>query len=394
VGSEKDYAARCPLDKHLRRQHQRPNGRYRLQLQADLGSVATFDDLPMFCSSDTKYCCLTNRQGCPLKNKGIFFIAALIFIVSLASWQSKTISLGYYWLCMKWSAAEWQEEGVWLPFYQVAIEAKKIEGIEKNASGLTFNKETGTLFSVINAPPQIIEITTQGDLLRRIELVGTKDPEGITHVNNNLFVISDERQHNMYWVEIDSATEAVDAADVPRLGLAIDVEKNLGYEGVSWDSVNQILFVVKEKAPLRVLTISGLPDLVEGNYSKRMDLNIKEWKPSTAPTLFMNDLSSLSYHEDTGNLLLLSDESALIVEYAPDRQPVSIMPMWRGWHGLTATIPQAEGLASGPDGTIFVLSEPNLFYRFERSIPARWIDHMETEGSDPFSSNKSTTILD
>ena len=75
-----------------------------------------------------------------MKNKGIFFIAALIFIVSLASWQSKTISLGYYWLCMKWSAAEWQEEGVWLPFYQVAIEAKKIEGIEKNASGLTFNK--------------------------------------------------------------------------------------------------------------------------------------------------------------------------------------------------------------------------------------------------------------
>lgn len=86
----------------------------------------------------------------------------------------------------------------------------------------------------------------------------------------------------------------------------------------------------------------------------------------------MRDLSSLTYHESTGNLLLLSDESALVAEYAPNREPVSVMPMWKGWHGLKATVPQAEGLAVGDDGTIYVLSEPNLFYRFERSPEAPW----------------------
>ena len=68
----------------------------------------------------------------------------------------------------------------------------------------------------------------------------------------------------------------------------------------------------------------------------------------------------------TGHLLLLSDESALVVEYAADGQPISMMPLWRGLHGLRRKVPQPEGLAVGPDGAIYVLSEPNLFYRFER----------------------------
>jgi len=43
-----------------------------------------------------------------------------------------------------------------------------------------------------------------------------------------------------------------------------------------------------------------------------------------------------------------------------------MMPLWRGFHGLQRKVPQPEGLAVGPNGAIYVLSEPNLFYRFER----------------------------
>ena len=80
----------------------------------------------------------------------------------------------------------------------------------------------------------------------------------------------------------------------------------------------------------------------------------------------MSDLSSLTLHEPTSHLLLLSDESALVVEYAADGRPISLMPLWRGFHGLQRKVPQPEGLAVGPDGAIYVVSEPNLFYRFER----------------------------
>ena len=130
------------------------------------------------------------------------------------------------------------------------------------------------------------------------------------------------------------------------------------------DGKDHRLFVVKEKLPLRVLVIRGLDVF---NASTGFNIDISEWKSSSAASLFMSDLSSLTLHEPTGHLLLLSDESALVVEYAPDGQPISVLPLWRGFNGLQRKVPQPEGLAVGPDGALYVLSEPNLFYRFERN---------------------------
>ncbi|WVM91121.1 SdiA-regulated domain-containing protein [Halopseudomonas pachastrellae] len=59
----------------------------------------------------------------------------------------------------------------------------------------------------------------------------------------------------------------------------------------------------------------------------------------------MRDLSSLSLHDETGHLLLLSDESNMLVEYDEDSHPRSLLGLWRGMHGLEHTVPQAEGLA-------------------------------------------------
>lgn len=126
--------------------------------------------------------------------------------------------------------------------------------------------------------------------------------------------------------------------------------------------------VVKEKLPLRVLVISGLHGLGE---TSGFNIDISEWKSSSAASLFMSDLSSLTLHEPTGHLLLLSDESALLVEYAADGRPIGLMPLWRGFHGLQRKVPQPEGVAVGPDDAIYVLSEPNLFYRFERASKRR-----------------------
>jgi uncharacterized protein YjiK len=61
------------------------------------------------------------------------------------------------------------------------------------------------------------------------------------------------------------------------------------------------------------------------------------------------------------------------VEYRYDGTPVSILPMWAGLHGLSAFVPQAEGVALGNDGALYVISEPNLFYRFERTDAPSWV---------------------
>ena len=287
---------------------------------------------------------------------------ALAGIGFLCIWYFKVLALGYYWLSTSLHAAQWEGASLWLPGYRVAVEGAPIAGLARNASGLTFNSDTGTLFTVINRPPQIAELTTDGRLLRIIELEGAKDPEGITYVQGDTYVISDEDSHSMYWVQIGPQTSRVSVTGRPSLGINIDSVHNSSFEGVSWDSAQDRLFVVKEKLPLRVLVIRGLDVF---NASTGFNIDISEWKSSSAASLFMSDLSSLTLHEPTGHLLLLSDESALVVEYAPDGQPIGMLPLWRGFNGLQRKVPQPEGLAVGPDNAIYVLSEPNLFYRFE-----------------------------
>ena len=292
-------------------------------------------------------------------------LAALL--IAAVAWF-KLPALGFYWVSTRWGGPH-EGPAVGLSGYRATIEGLPVQGLNRNASGLTFNPETSTLFTVINRPPQVAELSTDGRLRRLIELEGVRDPEGITHVDGDRYVISDEDSHSLYWVRIGPGLGRLSVAGAPSLRLSIDVVDNASFEGVSWGSVHNRLYVVKEKLPLRVLTISGLDVQRE---SPVFNLAISEWKSWAAASLFMSDLSSLTLHEATGNLLLLSDESALVVEYAADGEPVGILPLWRGFHGLKRKVPQPEGLAIGGDGALYVLSEPNLFYRFEPAARPVW----------------------
>lgn len=79
----------------------------------------------------------------------------------------------------------------------------------------------------------------------------------------------------------------------------------------------------------------------------------------------LRDLSSVTYHTETGHLLMLSDESRLIKEYDEDGNALGALALWKGFHGLKAHVPQAEGIAVGTDKSIYIMSEPNLFYVFK-----------------------------
>ncbi|MNR08668.1 hypothetical protein D3C85_1248360 [compost metagenome] len=68
-------------------------------------------------------------------------------------------------------------------------------------------------------------------------------------------------------------------------------------------------------------------------------------------------------------MLALSDESRLILELDVSGRPLSTMSLGKGRQGLQKTVPQAEGIAVDDDGTLYLVSEPNLFYVFKKPQP-------------------------
>ncbi|MEO1830194.1 MAG: SdiA-regulated domain-containing protein [Pseudomonas sp.] len=266
-----------------------------------------------------------------------------------------------WWHSWRMQQAPAHHDSLALDRYRVDIQAQPIEGLDDDVSALTFNPQTGTLFAVLNGEPLLVELSAEGQLLRKVRINGVQDMEGLTYVVGSRFVIAEERTQRLIEIEIaDDATE-LDVTGAPSLTIGLDLNGNKGFEGLSWDQRQQRLLVVKERDPLRVLAVTGFVSAPPG---APIAIRIEELKSPDSPWLFMRDLSSLSLHDDTGHLLLLSDESNMLVEYDEDSHPRSLLGLWRGMHGLEHTVPQAEGLAMDEQRRLYLVSEPNLFYRF------------------------------
>lgn len=269
-----------------------------------------------------------------------------------------------WWQDWKLNRQDLPDRSLSLGSYRVDIEARQIAGVDDDISALTFNPDTNTLFSLLNGEPLVLELSLEGELLRSIPVAGVHDMEGLTHVFGDWYVIAEERTQRLLLVSISDATRSLDVSAAPSLVIGLDKPGNKGFEGLSWDDEGKRLLVVRERDPLRVLAVTGFVDALPG---EPLDLNITEIKSDNSPRLFMSDLSSLTMHNGSGHILLLSDESHMVVEYDSEGQPLSLLGLWKGMSGLRETVIQAEGLAVDDRERIYVVSEPNLFYRF---VPA------------------------
>ncbi len=293
-----------------------------------------------------------------MKKLLIAFVLLLVLGGGVLHYLHLDVLLWHSWRAQQ---APERHDSLALDDYRVDLQAKVIEGLDDDVSALTFNPQTGTLFAVLNGEPLLVELSLDGQLLRKVRVNGVRDMEGLTHVADNRFVIAEERSQRLIEVELaDDATE-LDVSGAPSLSIGLDLNGNKGFEGLSWDQRQQRLLVVKERDPLRVLAVSGFVGAPSG---APIDVRIEELKGPDSCWLFMRDLSSLSLHDGTGHLLLLSDESHMLVEYDEHGHPRSLLGLWRGMHGLQQTVPQAEGLAMDGQSRLYLVSEPNLFYRF------------------------------
>lgn len=246
--------------------------------------------------------------------------------------------------------------------YNVTIDALRLPNI-KNASDLSYNTERNTLLTVLNQESKIVELDVQGNILRVVEVIGVDDMEGITHIAGNRYVISDERDNRLIAIEMDDTAKTIDVRQSPRIKLGINPVGNKNFEGISWDYVNKRLLVAKERDPKYIMSVRGFFD---ADKSQPLNIDIKKFDVfDKAIRWSLRDLSAVTYIPTIGHLLLLSDESRLIKEYDEEGNALSALALWKGFHGLKAHVPQAEGIAVSKDKSIYIISEPNLFYVFK-----------------------------
>ncbi|KPY63698.1 SdiA-regulated domain-containing protein [Pseudomonas syringae] len=262
------------------------------------------------------------------------------------------------WFQERFESKAGRHASIWLPDYHVDIDAKVLPGMEKDeASDLSYNPVTKTLFAVMGKNAFLVELTLTGDVLRKIPLVGWSNPEGVAVMNDGLIAITDERQHKLTIVKVNADTTTLNIADFPQYELGKSANQNKGFEGIAWDPQRQQLILGEERPPALYTWKSNGSDVLTGDK-----------QPLSSRSLDMRNLSSLSIDPRTGHMLALSADSHMLLEVDDQGEQVSFMTLLGGMNGLKDTIPRAEGVALDEAGTLYMVSEPNLFYSFHRAL--------------------------
>ncbi|WP_417661498.1 SdiA-regulated domain-containing protein [Pseudomonas sp.] len=256
------------------------------------------------------------------------------------------------------SSTEVQASSIWLPSYRVTLSDKVIDGLEEGeVSGLTYRPSSNTLFTILGKHTELVELSLTGDVLRRIPVTGLENPEGVEVLSGDLMAIVDERQRTLTIFSLTASTTQIDARQQIQVDLGFSDAGNKGFEGLGWDSRQQRLLLAKERDPRGLFT---LPLSSKSGPAQGMqELNIDD--------VFVRDISSVSFDPRTGHLLMLSDESRVLVELDANFKPRSFISFATGLNGLGWGMKQPEGVAIGADGDIYVISEPNLFYVLSKS---------------------------
>ena len=247
--------------------------------------------------------------------------------------------------------------------YRMEIEGRKVFDIDRNLSGLAFNNETKQLIAVINRPATLLTMTPEGRVLHRHRLRNAFDVEGVAYLGNGHIAIAEEKSNRIVLARLPAKNESeLDLRNAASFTFDLykqEGKKNVGFEGLGYDQARDMLYIAKEHSPRSLYRIKGLGEYIKNGRMAMQVENLSHWlKHKSIGT----DLSSAEVDPKNGHLFLLSDESQRIVELDRKGSVLNQIEL-RGIAGSNSGVPQAEGLAMGDGGKLYMISEPNLFYR-------------------------------
>ncbi|MGB1581946.1 MAG: SdiA-regulated domain-containing protein, partial [Nevskiales bacterium] len=194
----------------------------------------------------------------------------------------------------------------WLEQNNYQLQASiSLDAVNEDASGLAFDPVRQRLWLVADNA-YLYELSPAGEVLRRIQLKGFEDPEGISWLGhdagNTRLAISEERRGEVLAIEVNSHSTTLDYRQAKRLASFGKQASNNGIEGLAVASQGQI-FAVSEQNPQAVYRIDaqGITELWRIGW-------LDFWREPL-------DYAGLAYVPQTHSLLVVSDRSRELREY-------------------------------------------------------------------------------
>ncbi|WP_454863859.1 SdiA-regulated domain-containing protein [Pseudomonas hormoni] len=281
-----------------------------------------------------------------------------------------TISSRFYWhqqlyhsVLQTWSSAS-QATGLWLPGFVPDVVAKPIEGIEEDISGITYDYDHDRLLTITNGGlMQIVALDRAGNVLERYPLEGFDDTEGLAYMGNGRVVVSEEGDQRLTFIQLPEKSATVRKGAEPFITVGVNLStNNKGFEGVTYDPVGDRLFAIKERDPRQLYEIGGVSKSLNGNLSINL-IDRTEW---VNHSFFGRDIADAYYDPGTGHLVLLSEQSKLLIELDKEGRFVSYKSLLEGVKDFFSPNVHPEGVTMDAQGHLYVVAEPNLFYSFMR----------------------------
>ena len=232
--------------------------------------------------------------------------------------------------------------------YTQEIPSTTISWISDDLSGVAFNTSTNNLFMIEDDDGVIWETDINIEYLRTVIGGEFGDVEDIEYLNNHEFAIVTE-EGRLYIGLIGNDDNSIDP-DIFQEIIFDTHDENNGAEGVAFDSLNQLYFVVKEKDPMAFYIFQ--------KPAHNNDTTMTPDIPFNAETEFsgiVSDLSSIAFDYRTNRVLILSDESQKLIDVNP----------WSGEiYGILNLddMEQPEGVCFINDNfDLLIVGEPNAY---------------------------------
>jgi uncharacterized protein YjiK len=231
------------------------------------------------------------------------------------------------------------------------------------ASSVTWNWDTNTLFTLGDEGDAIVQVSKTGQVINSMSLTGFLDTEGMTYIGNGRFVVTEERRQQAFVLTYNAnGTVDKDALQMAQLGsqLGDGGAGNVGIEGISYDPRTNSFVFVKEKDPQGVnaasidfpgssATVSSLFNPASLGVADLSDVQVLATVPSLAGGV------------DEDNLLIFSQETGRLLEVTRTGTVLSFFNL----NGVT----NAEGVTVDADGNIYIVGEDPTLYVLAPNAP-------------------------